>query len=156
MAAILRAKILASRLGPEGTGVLAQLAAFTAVLVPFATLGAGSGVITMIADARARGDLDRVRRITRTARSLTLAAGIALAVLSLALSPWITDAVYRDRTFLWAILLGAVTIPLSGVASIQISMLQGYGAVRAMAVLNGLVAATTIATIVPMAWFFGS
>ena len=155
MAAILRAKILASRLGPEGTGVLAQLAAFTAVLVPFATLGAGSGVITMIADARARGDLDRVRRITSTARSLTWAAGIALAVLSLALSPWITDAVYRDRTFLWAILLGATTIPLSGVASIQISMLQGYGAVRAMAVLNGLVAATTIATIVPMAWFFG-
>jgi len=70
VAAILRAKILASRLGPEGTGVLAQLAAFTAVLVPFATLGAGSGVITMIADARARGDLDRVRRITSTARSL--------------------------------------------------------------------------------------
>ena len=155
MAAILRAKILASRLGPEGTGILAQLAAFTALVVPFATLGAGSGVITMIADARARGDLDRVRRITSTARSLTWAAGIALAVLSLALSPWITDAVYRDRAFLWAILLGAATIPLSGVASIQISMLQGYGAVRSMAILNGIVAATTIATIVPMAWFFG-
>ncbi|HTK68941.1 MAG TPA: oligosaccharide flippase family protein [Candidatus Eisenbacteria bacterium] len=155
VAAILRAKILASRLGPEGTGVLAQLAAFTAVLVPFATLGAGSGVMTMIADARARGDEDRLRRITSTARALTWAAGISLAVLSLALSPWITDAVYRDRAFLWAILLGTITIPLSAAASIQISMLQGHHAVRSMAILNGLVAAITIATIVPMAWFFG-
>ncbi|HEU4940774.1 MAG TPA: oligosaccharide flippase family protein, partial [Candidatus Eisenbacteria bacterium] len=155
MAAILRAKILAAWLGPEGTGILAQLAAFTAVLIPLATLGAGNGVVTMIADARARGDQDRVRRVTNTARTLAWGAGIALAFLSVALSPWITDAVYRDRTFVWAILLAAATIPLSAVASLQITMLQGHGAVRSMAILNGLVAAITIGTIVPMAWFFG-
>jgi len=155
VAAILRAKILAAWLGPEGTGILAQLAAFTAVLIPLATLGAGNGVVTMIADARARGDQDRVRRVTNTARTLAWSAGIALALLSVALSPWITDAVYRDRTFVWAILLAAATIPLSAVASLQITMLQGHGAVRSMAILNGLVAAITIGTIVPMAWFFG-
>jgi O-antigen/teichoic acid export membrane protein len=45
VAAIVRAKILAAWLGPEGTGILAQLATLTAVLVPLATLGVGSGQI---------------------------------------------------------------------------------------------------------------
>jgi PST family polysaccharide transporter len=155
VAAILRAKILAAWLGPEGTGVIAQLAAFTAVLIPLATLGAGNGVVTLIADARARGDQERIRRITSTVKTLAWTAGIGLAVVAAALSPWISDAVYRDRSFVWAILIGAATIPLSAVASLQITMLQGHGAVRSMAILNGLVAAITIGTIVPLAWFFG-
>lgn len=154
-AAILRAKILAAWLGPEGTGILAQLAAFTAVLIPLATLGAGNGVVTLIADAKARGDQERVRKIARTVRTLAWTAGIGLALLAAALSPWIADGVYHDRSFVWAILLGAATIPLSAVASLQITMLQGLGAVGSMAILNGLVAAITIGTIVPLAWFFG-
>src|SRR5437870_12782209 len=38
LAAILRAKVLAALLGPQGTGLLAQLSTLTAVLVPLATL----------------------------------------------------------------------------------------------------------------------
>jgi len=155
VAAILRAKILAAWLGPEGTGVLAQLASLTAVLVPLATLGAGSGIVAMIADARARGDLARVRRITRTATTLGWSAGLGLAVLAAALSPWLAGGIYRDREFIWAILFGAASIPLAAVASLQITMLQGHQAVRAMAALNGMIAAAGIATVVPMAWFFG-
>lgn len=155
VAAILRAKILAAWLGPEGTGVLAQLAGLTAVLVPLATLGAGNGVVTMIADARARGDLDRVRRITRTATTLAWSVGLGLAGLAAMLSPWLAAGIYRDQGFVWAVLLGAASVPLSAVASIQMTLLQGHQAVRAMAALNGTVAAAGIATIVPLAWYFG-
>ncbi len=155
VAAILRSKILATWLGPEGTGVLAQLAGLTAVLVPLATLGAGNGVITMIADARARGDLARVRRITRTATALAWGVGLGLALLAAALSPWLAGGIYRDQGFAWAILLGAASVPLSAVASIQITMLQGHQAVRSMAMLNGLIAAVSIATIIPLALAFG-
>src|SRR2546430_9696451 len=56
VAAILRAKVLAALLGPQGTGLLAQLSTLTAVLVPLATLGLGNGVTAMIAAARASGD----------------------------------------------------------------------------------------------------
>lgn len=155
VAAILRSKILASWLGPEGTGVLAQLAGLTAVLVPLATLGAGNGVVTMIADARARGDMAKVRRITRTATTLAWSVGIGLAALAAISSPWLARGIYRDSTFVWAILLCAAAVPLSAVASLRITMLQGHEAVRSMAKLNGMIAAVGIATIVPMAYFFG-
>jgi len=155
LAAIIRAKILAARLGPEGTGVLAQLGGLTAVLVPFATLGAGNGVISLIAEARGRGDFARVRRVTNTAIHLAWGLGLIFAVGTAALSPWIAQAIYRDRGFVWAILLGAVTVPLSAVASLRIAMLQGHEAVRSMAMLNAIVAVLGIATIIPMAWFFG-
>jgi antigen flippase len=155
VAAILRAKILASWLGTSGTGLLAQLAGLTAVLVPLATLGAGAGVTTMIAEARGRGDLGRLRRVARTATTLGWRVGLALAALAAILSPWLAEGILRDRGLVWVILLGAATVPLSAVASLRISMLQGLGAVKAMALLNALIAAIGIATVIPMAWYFG-
>ena len=155
VAAILRSKILAAWLGPEGTGVLAQLAGLTAVLVPLATLGAGNGVVTMIAEARARGDMAKVRRITRTATTLAWTVGLGLALLAALSSPWLARGIYRDAGFVWAILFCAAAVPLSAVASLRITMLQGHEAVREMAKLNALIAAIGIAAIIPMAHFFG-
>ena len=155
VAAILRAKILAAWLGPEGTGLLAQLAGLSAVLVPLATLGAGNGVVTLIAEARGRGDTEKVRRITRTITTLAWAVGLALALSVAVASPWIAKGIYRDSGFFWAILIGAAAVPLSAVASLRVTMLQGHGAVRAMATLNALIAAVGIVTIIPMARFFG-
>ena len=155
VAAILRAKILAAWLGTSGTGLLAQLSGLTSVIVPLATLGAGSGVTTMMAEARGHGDWDRVRRVARTAITLAWRVGLLLSILMAVLSPWLAEAILRDRGYAWVILLGAATVPLSAVASLRISMLQGLGAVKSMAFLNALIAAAGIASVIPLAWFFG-
>lgn len=155
VAAIVRAKILAARLGPEGTGVLAQLASLTAVLVPLATVGVGNGLVAMIAEARAANDFARVRALTRLGHRVAWGVGGGLAVAAAIASPWLAGGIYRDAGFTWAILLGAASVPLSAVASVNVSMLQGHQAVRAMAGLNVTVALGQIATIVPLAFFWG-
>ncbi len=154
VAAILRAKVLAALLGPEGTGLLAQLSTLTATLVPVATLGLGNGVTAMIASARAQGDLLLVKRVRSTALTLTWAVGLTLAVLTALASPWLAGAIYHDRRWTWVVLVGAAVIPLSAVSSLRVSILQGYQAVKAMAGLNGIIALASILTIVPLAWFF--
>ncbi|HTM00401.1 MAG TPA: oligosaccharide flippase family protein [Candidatus Omnitrophota bacterium] len=155
VAAIVRAKILAARLGPEGTGVLAQLASLTAVLVPLATLGIGNGLVAMIAEARAASDFARVHALTRLGSRLAWGVGGGLAVVAALASPWLAAGIYRDSGFIWAILLGAASVPLSAAASVNISMLQGHQAVRAMAGLNVAIALAQIATIVPLAFVWG-
>lgn len=155
IAAILRAKILASWLGPEGTGLLAQLSTLTAVLVPLATLGIGSGLITLIAEARARNDVERIRRVEAAGRTIAWGLGGALGLGTVILSPWIATAIYRDASFAWAVALGAISVPFAAVASVRISMLQGHQAIRANAILNTTIAVVGIATIVPLAYFFG-
>src|SRR5262249_50769815 len=112
-------------------------------------------VISLIAEARGRGDLARVRRVTRTAIHLAWGLGLAFAVITAAASPWIAQGIYHDQGFAWAIILGAISVPLSAVASLRIAMLQGHEAVRSMAALNAIVAVFGIVTIVPMAWLFG-
>ena len=154
-AAILRAKILARWLGPEGTGVLAQLASLTAVLVPLGTLGVGNGLVAMIADARAKADDARVRSLERTALTLAWMVGGGLAIFAIAASPWLANGIYHDGGFAWAVILGGITVPFSAVASLRVSMLQGHQAVRAMAGLNFVIAASGIVTIVPLAYFYG-
>jgi PST family polysaccharide transporter len=155
VAAIVRAKILAARLGPEGTGVLAQLASLTAVLVPLATLGVGNGLVAMIAEARASGDFARVHALTRLGKRIAWGVGGGLAVGATIASPWLAAGIYRDSSFTWAILLGAATVPLSALASLHISMLQGHQAIRSMAGLNVAIAVAQIATIVPLAFLYG-
>ena len=155
VAAILRAKVLAHFLGPQGTGLLAQLSTLTAVLVPLATLGLGNGVTAMIAAARARGDAFLAKRVRTTATTLSWLAGLTLAALTALASPWLTDALYHDRAWTWVVLVGAATIPLSAIASLRVSILQGYEAVKSMAGLNGIIAAASVVTIVPLALFFG-
>jgi PST family polysaccharide transporter len=155
LAALLRAKVLAAWLGPQGTGVMAQLASLTQVLVPLATLGAGNGVVALIADARGRGDLARVARIQRTTLALCWGVGGAIALATALASPWLARGILEGGGDFWIVLVGAVTVPLSAVASLRISMLQGHEAIREMAVLNALIAAVGIATIVPLARMFG-
>jgi len=154
VAAILRAKVLAYLLGPAGTGLLAQLSTLTTMLVPLATLGLGNGVTAMIASARAQGDLGLMRRVRSTSLTLTWLVGLTLAALTALASPWLADALFHDRRWTWVILAGAASIPLSAIASLRVSILQGYQAVKAMAGLNGIIALATIVIIVPLAWFF--
>ncbi len=155
VAALLRAKVLAAWLGPQGTGVMAQLATLTAVLVPLATLGIGNGVVALIAEARGKGDLARVARIERTAHSLTWGIGGSLAVLTALASPWLAPAILEGRAYAWVVVVGAACVPLSAVASLRISMLQGHEAIRSMAGLNAAIAGVSIASILPLAWFLG-
>ncbi len=154
VAAIVRAKVLAAWLGPEGTGILAQIASLTSVLVPLATLGVGNGLVTMIAEARARGDVERIRRVEAAGRTVAWALGGALALAAIVLAPWLATLLYRDPAFAWAVMLGAASVPFSAVASVRISMLQGHEAVRANATLSTLVAFAGIAAMVPLAWYF--
>lgn len=155
IAALLRAKVLAAWLGPQGTGVMAQLASLTQVLVPLATLGAGNGVVALIAEARSRGDLARVARIQRTTLALCWAVGGAIALGTAIASPWLARAIYEGGEYFWIVIVGAATVPLSAIASLRISMLQGYGAIREMALLSALVAGVGVVTIVPLAGVFG-
>jgi len=154
VAAILRAKVLAYLLGPAGTGLLAQLSTLTTMLVPLATLGLGNGVTAMIASARAQGDLGLVRRVRSTSLTLTWLVGLTLAALTALASPWLADALFHDRRWTWVVLVGAAAVPLSAIASLRVSILQGYQAVKAMAGLNGIIALASILTIAPLAWFF--
>lgn len=155
LAAILRAKILASWLGPEGTGLLAQLSTLTAVLVPLATLGIGSGLVTMIAEARARNDVERIRRVEAAGRTIAWTLGGSLALAAIVLSPWLSQAIFRDPRYAWVVMLGAVSVPFSAVASVRVSMIQGHSAIRENAILNTAIAFIGMATIVPLAYFFG-
>jgi PST family polysaccharide transporter len=154
VAAILRAKVLAYLLGPAGTGLLAQLSTLTTMLVPLATLGLGNGVTAMIASARSQGDLGLVRRVRSTSLTLTWLVGLTLAALTALASPWLADALFHDRRWTWVVLVGAAAVPLSAIASLRVSILQGYQAVKAMAGLNGIIALASILTIAPLAWFF--
>jgi len=154
VAAIVRAKILAAWLGPEGTGTLAQLSTLTAVLVPLATLGIGSGLVTMIAEARARRDAERIRRVEAAGRTIAWGFGGALALAAIVLSPWLATGIYRSSGYAWAVMLGAASVPFAAVASVRISMIQGHEAVRANAILNTTIAITGIAIMIPLAYFF--
>src|SRR5258706_5696619 len=124
------------------------------MLLPPGTLALGKGLTAMIATARARGDTGLVERVRSTSLTLTWLVGLTLAALTALASPWLADALFHDRRWTWVVLVGAAAVPLSAIASLRVSILQGYQAVKAMAGLNRIIGLASMLTIAPLAWFF--
>ena len=110
----------------------------------------------MIAEARARGDLERVRRVARTATTLAWRVGLRARAGRDPPRPLARRGNLRDRAFA----LGDPPRRGHGPAlgrgvAPDLDAPGARSRPKSMANLNALIAAIGIATIIPMAWFFG-
>jgi len=78
--------VLLGHLGGERFGIWATITSFV-MLLTFADLGVGNGLMTAVAQASARGDNAELRRLTTAGFAATLAFAGALASIALLLAP---------------------------------------------------------------------
>lgn len=123
-------------LGAERYGVWMVLSSFT-LMLSFADMGLGNGVLNAIADSHGRDDRGQIRRTISGGYATLLGVGIAILVIFLAAYPFvewykifnISGAAARNEAgpALFAfIVLFAFAIPLSLVQKIQIGLQQSF------------------------------
>lgn len=151
---VLRSKVTAVWLGPEGVGRMAEILQFVSLANLPATLLTGPALLSALAKARADGDSDAAARIIRTTASVVLSlvavGGIVSMVLGVVLLPWTRHA--------WPLLvLAAASGGLTAWAGVPQQVLVAYGALRGLFVVRfvssilglGLIVAGTIALGLP-------
>lgn len=158
--ASLRAAMLGTIAVATGLGV-PELATVQIALTIFATLAFVLDALAiagqaMIGKELGAGDLVRARAITRRLIELGIAAGVVLALVVVAVSPWVGIAFSSDLTVRseLATLLPvlALGIPIAGFVFVLDGVLIGAGDARYLA-LTGMI---NLAVYVPLLWWVSS
>jgi enterobacterial common antigen flippase len=152
---LLSAKIYAVLLGPTGLGFLGLLQSLVGLMGLLAGAGIGTGLVRMGASALAKDDEEQVAALQRSVWYLFWAFGLSVALLMIILreplSMWMLGSSEHSNS----VVLVTVALLFTLASGIQVSRLNAYHRVGALAqygVLNSVAAAAFSAS---MVWFWG-
>lgn len=117
--------VLPRMIGAEGVGLIQLVYPFLIVLLTVIAGGLPLAVAKLVAEADSRGDTAAVKRVVRGAMILAASAGLASAVLCLALAGWISSAVMTDPRVHTAFLTMIPVLPMVAVSSVWRGYFQG-------------------------------
>lgn len=130
-----RVKIVASLLGPAGTGIIAQAVVLQDVLRQAALLGAGNGFLKLVAETVGREDRATLERLIATSFVLFGGLALLLGVGSALCAPWLAELVFHDASLAPLVVIGAVGLVFAVAAVLAFRMLSGALQFRAYAQL---------------------
>ncbi len=152
---LVRVKILALTLGPEGVGTLSVLNHFHTVAVTFTSLGIGTGVVRCVSASCREGDHQTEQEVIRSAFQFSLLLSVGFSLIAILFSSQVSRWIMGDaRGSFWVMVYGG-TLPLIAYTLISGSYLQGLKRIAAMAKINLYRSLLSIVFIIPAVWFWG-
>jgi len=174
---IIRSKFIAVILGPAGMGIAGLLTSSIGLISAITSFGLGTSAIKDIAAANATGNEVRIATIIGVFRKLVWFTGILGMILTLFLSPWLSQITFGNRNYTIAFVWISITLLFSQLTTGRLVVLQGMQKMQSLAKANltgsflgliiiipiyyylkldGIVPGIIIASIISllMAWFF--
>lgn len=150
---VVRGKLVALLLGPEGMGVSSLYTSSIATLQQFAGLGINLAAVREV--AAGKQDQKRVAIVTRTVVRLLVLTCTLGAALCMLLSPWFSLWAFGDfsHTAAFLALSAAVAMSLGGAGCL--ALLQGLGEVKRLARASLVGGMAGLLLCVPLYYFFG-
>lgn len=131
---LVRAKAIATILGPTGVGLMGALGSIADLTRSVAEVGINSSGVRQIASAV--DDPDRLARTVAVLRWLALALGLLGAGALLAFAGPIARLTFHDDTHAWAVAVISAAVLLRVVADAQAARLQGTRQIGAIAKIS--------------------
>lgn len=133
---IVRSKFIAVLLGPAGMGIAGLLTSTTGLIGSLTNFGLGTSAVKDIAAANETGDTKRIATVAAVFRRLVWITGLLGAVVTLALSPWLSQLTFGNREYTLAFVWLSVTLLLNQLAGGHMVMLQGMRKLKYLANAN--------------------
>lgn len=150
---LIRGKLVALFLGPEGMGIASMLNSSSNTIIRFSSLGLNLAFVKEIAAASGRED--RLRIVAHVARRLILFTGIMGALICALASPWLSEASFGSRDYAWQYGLLSAAVYLTVAGNGKLALLQGLHKTKILSVSSLVGALTGLAIGVPLYWLFG-
>lgn len=153
---MVRTKFVAVLFGPAGVGLAGM---FTSVLGPVSTV-AGMGIATsgvrQIAEAHGKRDVVRVNEVVSVLRRTVWGTGMLGCLLTVALSPWLSEWTFKTKAYALPIAVLGVTILLGNISIGQTCIIQGTRRIADLAKISvwGAVNGTLIS--IPCYYLWGT
>lgn len=122
---IIRNKVMAVLLGPEGVGLMGIYNSIMDVAINLASVGIPSSGVRQIAESVGSGDADRIARTATVLRRISLVLGLAGALLLAALAYPVSSFTFGDGSHATALVLLSAAVLLRLVSGGQTALIQG-------------------------------
>ena len=133
---IIRSKVVAVLLGPEGMGIYGLLSSSTTLVSSITSCGLGQSSIKNIAEANASGDNNRIAIVISVLRKLVWITGLVGSVVCAALSPYLSQITFGNKDYTIAFICISISILLMQLTAGQNALLQGLQKYRGLAKSN--------------------
>ena len=153
--AIVRSKAIALLLGPAGMGIVGLLTSTTGLISSLTNFGLETSAVRDIAEAHAENNEERMGKTTAVFRKLVRITGGLGALLTLVLSPWLSELTFGNRDYTWSFALLSISLLLGQLTAGQNVILQGTRRLKHLAFANMLGSLASLFVALPLYYFYG-
>lgn len=152
---IVRSKIIAVLLGPAGMGIAGLLTSTTGLMSSMTNFGLGTSAVKDIAEAHGKGDTQRIAQTVSVFRKLVWFTGLLGSMLTLVISPWLSELTFGDRSYTWSFVFLSVTLLINQLTAGQNVILQGTRQIKYLAFANMIGSVVSLLITVPLYYWYG-
>jgi len=152
---IIRSKFIALLLGSVGMGIAGLFTSTTGLISGFTSFGLGTSAIKDISAASATGNQTRIATVVSVFNRLMWITGILGAILTIILSPWLSQLTFGNRDYTVAFIWLSITLLLGQLTSGKLVLLQGMRQLQFLAKANVIGSFLGLITTVPLYYFIG-
>lgn len=153
---IIRSKLIAVLLGPSGMGISGLLTATTGLIASLTNFGLSTSAIKDISAANNSGDNVRISTVATIIRRLVWITGILGAIVTLILSPWLSQITFGNSEYTFAFIWLSITLLLNQISVGQTVLLRGMRKLKYMAQSSVIGSAMGLITTIPLYYFYGN
>ena len=150
---LIRVKICAVILGPQGVGALSILNQFHVVALTITSLGLGTGIIRYVATFESEGDPISVQLLVGSAFRIVFIVASAAFILCFLLSPYLSHWILGDKRYFVFIIIYALSLPLAAYPMIAGNLLGGLKKIKSLAKINIYRSIISLLFIIPIVYF---
>jgi PST family polysaccharide transporter len=136
LANLVRAKLTAIYLGPEGVAALAQVSAFVTLAVTVSSFGLASAIVRFVAEYKSQNRHHELRSLMLNATAFSAISSILITTAFLVFAPEVATFIYSKPIFIGLVSLSLLNIPIAVITNMGVGILQGFKEIRADAGLG--------------------
>jgi PST family polysaccharide transporter len=155
LAGIIKNKVIAVLLGPEGVGIIGILSSSISLLQAGAGLGINQSAVRDISDANGCGDKTRFSRIISLTTKVILFTCLLGCLVTIVLSPLLSKWTFGTNNYTFAYLWLGLVVGLNIITEGQLGILKGMRQLNALAKASMIGSLVGLVTAVPIYYFFG-
>jgi len=152
---VIRSKFIAVLLGPLGMGISGLLTTTTGFVAALTNFGLTTSAVRDVAAAYSTGNETRLAIVARVFRRWVWVTGMLGAVLTAALSPWLSEITFGNRDYTFAFILISITLLLNQISAGQGVLLRGMRKLNYMAQSGIIGSVIGLITTIPLYYYYG-
>ena len=153
--AIVKNKLVAILIGPEGMGLLGIFSSTIQMVQTGAGLGVNQSAVRDVAEAKGSNNQERVSRIIKVTNRVVIFTGLLGCIVTLILSHYLSVWTLGNTTYTISYCVLALVVALNIINEGKQALLKGTRHLRALAYASMIGTVVGLVTAVPLYYFFG-